>query len=400
MWKVSANPVQPEEAIAWFRARLPLPKAEWQALEERARRKAFTVAGVVQLDLLAEVWESLSRALEQGIPYAEWAKEMRGKLEAAWGRKDSARLEIIFRTNVQMAYASGRWAQMEAPEVKQARPYRMYDAVLDSRTTSICKTRHGTVLPADDPWWNRNWPPLHFNCRSGVRALTELEARQRGITERPTSSAPQAGFGNAPQTWEWSPDPKDYDPRVWAAYIQALGTAFGRDARRAAEARARLAAIARGEVEAAENDAPSALALVAVGEFPQRPVKVRDPEVRALLGEEAPRLLQKLIQHAIIDQQFRPDLSPERYLEILRRAAIHPGAAVVVHAPPRGPVALVIAPSEVVGDDLGPEAEPWIVVVYDLTHGTLVTGYLASSLEAISLWPKRTWLRNNPQLGF
>lgn len=400
MWRISADPVNPEEAIAWFRARLPMTKEEWQALQERVRRKAFTVAGVAQLDLVAEVWDSLARGVEEGTPYAEWAASVRDGLEAAWGRPNGRRLETIFRTNVQMAYSSGRWAQMTQPEVRQNRPYWMYDAVLDNRTTAICRSRNGVVRPADDPWWQSNTPPLHFSCRSGIRPLTEAEAQTRGIAERLPEEPPQEGFGNAPQSWEWSPDPKDYDPRVWAAYIQALGAGFGRDARRAAEARARLAAIARGEVEAAENDAPSALALVAVGEFPQRPVKVRDPEVRALLGGEAPRLLQKLIQHAVIDRQFRPDLSPERYLEILRRAAVHPGAAVVVHAPPRGPVALVIAPSEVAGDDLGPEAEPWIVVVYDLTHGTLVTGYLASSLEAITLWPKRTWLRKNPQLGF
>ncbi|GLV48940.1 hypothetical protein TJA_20430 [Thermus sp. LT1-2-5] len=71
----------------------------------------------------------------------------------------------------------------------------------------------------------------------------------------------------------------------------------------------------------------------------------------------------------------------------------------VVHAPPQGPVALVIAPSEVAREDLEPEAAPWLEVVYDLTRGTLVAGYLASSLEAITLWPNRVWLRKNPQLG-
>ena len=397
MWKVSANPVNPEEAIAWFRSRVPLPKDEWQALQEQARRKAFTVAGVASLDLLAEVWDSLGRALEEGIPYAEWAKEVRGKLEAAWGRPNGQRLETIFRTNVQMAYSSGRWAQMARSEVIEQRPYWMYDAVLDSRTTSICRERNGVVRPADDPWWRSNWPPLHFNCRSGVRSLTSEQAQARGITQQLPKESPQEGFGNAPRSWEWSPDPRDYDSQLWAAYIRALGAVFARDARRARELRARLAAIARGEEKAAENDAPLALALVAVGEFPQKPAKVIDPKVRAFLGEEAPRLLQKLIRHAVIDRQFRSDLSPERYLEILRRGAVHPGAAVVVHAPPRGPVALVIAPSEIAGDDLGPEAEPWIVVVYDLTHGTLVTGYLASSLKTITLWPNHTWLKTLPQ---
>lgn len=203
MWKVSADPVDPEEAIAWFRSRVPLTKEEWQALQEQARRKAFTVAGVAELDLLAEAWDSLARAIEQGTPYAEWANGVRNRLEAAWGRPDGQRLEAIFRTNVQMAYSSGRWVQMEDPEFKETRPYRMYDAILDSRTTRICQERNGTVLPADDPWWQRNWPPLHFNCRSGVRSLTQAEAERRGTTERPPSAPGQEGFGLAPDASEW-----------------------------------------------------------------------------------------------------------------------------------------------------------------------------------------------------
>lgn len=223
MWRVSADPVHPREAIAWFQARVPMTKAEWLALEERARRKAFTVAGVAALDLVAEVWDSLLRALEAGIPYAEWAASIRDRLEAAWGGPNGHRLEVIFRTNIQMAYSSGRWAQMTRPEVRQAMPYWMFDAVLDDRTTPICRERHGTVRPAADPWWQRNYPPLHFNCRSGVRPLTEAEARARGITERPPEDeSPQDGFGYAPEAPEWKPNPQDYDPALWAAYQAML----------------------------------------------------------------------------------------------------------------------------------------------------------------------------------
>jgi SPP1 gp7 family putative phage head morphogenesis protein len=203
MWRVSADPTRPEEAIAWFQARVPLPKEEWVRLQEAARRRAFTVAGVASLDLLAEVWESLVRALEEGTPYEEWKKGVREKLESAWGRRDGQRVETIFRTNVQMAYQSGRWAQLQDPEVRATHPYLMYDAVLDSRTTEICRARNGTVLPADHPWWSRNWPPLHFNCRSGVRPLTEAEARRRGVAQETPSVSPQPGFGMAPDFSEW-----------------------------------------------------------------------------------------------------------------------------------------------------------------------------------------------------
>lgn len=398
MWKVSANPVNPEEAIAWFRARLPLPKADWQALEERARRKAFTVAGVAQLDLLAEVWESLGRALEQGTPYAEWAREARGKLEAAWGRKNSARLEVIFRTNVQMAYSSGRWAQMEAPEVKRTRPYRMYDAILDSRTTSICKTRHGTVLPADDPWWERNWPPLHFNCRSGVRPLTELEARQRGITQRPTSSNPQAGFGNAPQSWEWGPEPQDYPPPLWGAYIRALGQARGGiEAYLADLLKQYQTALGKGDILPQPNptDWIFAAGRVAVARFPDYPTTVRPSERYLVGGQKRASSLTLHHRKRIEDGDINPTASEQDYEETLRRAATDPGVGVVLYNGGKGPVLGVLAhadqaiPQAVRGPLVG---RIWYVV-YSLRSAVHVTAYSADSLTQITIPEDSLWLR-------
>jgi len=217
MWRVSADLTRPEEAIAWFQARVPLTREEWDTLTAQVRRKAFTVSGVALLDVVAEVWESLTKALEDGTPYREWADGIRNRLEAAWGRRNGQRVETIFRTNVQMAYQSGRWAQLQDPEVQKTHPYLMYDAVLDSRTTEICRARNGTVLRANDPWWASNWPPLHFNCRSGVRPLTEAEASRREIG-RPNTIPPQKGFGSAPESWEWSPEPEDYPLELLAAF--------------------------------------------------------------------------------------------------------------------------------------------------------------------------------------
>lgn len=218
MWRVSANPVNPAEAIAWFRSRVPLTREQWDALQQRARRRAFTVSRVAALDIIADVWASLLEALEQGTPYNEWARDIRETLESAWGKRNSARLENIFRTNVQMAYSSGRWAQMENPEIKASRPYRMYDAILDNRTTAICRERHGTILPADDVWWRNNWPPLHFNCRSGVRALTEQQAQQRSIKRPGDRSQALPGFGSAPDSWEWEPEPDRWPLEIQKIY--------------------------------------------------------------------------------------------------------------------------------------------------------------------------------------
>jgi SPP1 gp7 family putative phage head morphogenesis protein len=265
MWKVSADPTRPEEAIAWFRARVPLTREEWNALTAQVRRKAFTVSGVALLDVVAEVWESLTEALEDGTPYREWADGIRDRLEAAWGRRDGQRVETIFRTNVQMAYQSGRWAQLQDPEVKATHPYLMYDAVLDNRTTEICRSRNGTVLPADDPWWAQNWPPLHFNCRSGVRPITEAEASRRGI-RKPPAIPPQKGFGSAPESWEWSPKPEDYPLELLAAF---KGRPYG-DPERIRRSYLALVEKARKKVEGLKKKYNELSRLIEAGEIPIR----------------------------------------------------------------------------------------------------------------------------------
>lgn len=138
--------------------------------------------------------------------YQDFVKAVGEKLERAWGKKGATRLETIFRTNVQSAYGAGRYAQLTDPDVLRTRPYWLYDAVLDSRTSSLCRGLNGTIRPADDPFWDTHVPPLHFSCRSGLRSLTRQQAEARGVTETPPTAPPAAGFGSRPDPEAWGRD--------------------------------------------------------------------------------------------------------------------------------------------------------------------------------------------------
>ena len=94
----------------------------------------------------------------------------------------------------------------------------MYDAVLDGRTSEICKSSDGTTLAADDPFWETYTPPLHHRCLSGIISLTEAQAAERGLTKTPPKAPAASGFGLAPDTGEWEPDLKKYLPELQAAY--------------------------------------------------------------------------------------------------------------------------------------------------------------------------------------
>jgi SPP1 gp7 family putative phage head morphogenesis protein len=216
-WKVSADPVDFVEAIAWFRKRIALTKAEWRALDGRAKATAFTVAGVAQLDLINHVWRALDKAVTSGTSLEDFKRDVGNSLRAAWGGhvKDPAwRLETIFRTNVQSAYSAGRYRQAKHPDVIADRPFWMFDAILDGRETPICKICDGVTLPADDPWWNTHVPPLHYSCRSSVIALHDAKP-----TKKPPSDVPPDGFGLTPADAEWAPDLAKYPKPLADAFV-------------------------------------------------------------------------------------------------------------------------------------------------------------------------------------
>lgn len=126
----------------------------------------------------------------------------------------------ILRTNVQRAYSVSRYSEMTRPEVKEARPYMRFSAILDARTTPECEESDGIVLPQDDPWWRTHIPPLHFACRSHIVTLSESEAAEEGIDPSGPAVGAADGFGSVPEPSEFDPNLDEYPPDIAAAYHQ------------------------------------------------------------------------------------------------------------------------------------------------------------------------------------
>jgi SPP1 gp7 family putative phage head morphogenesis protein len=211
----SSDVVDFEAAIAWFRSRVPLTDEQMAQIDDEVRQRAFTVAGVAQLDVVTQVFDSIEAALASGTDLDDFKSAVADQLSSAWGEDDGWRVETIFRTNVQSSYTAGRYHQATAAATD--RPYWMFDAILDGRTTEVCEKCDGTVRPADDPWWKSHLPPLHFNCRSHFVTMTEEQAGAHGVTRAPTSAEPDDGFGAPPTfgTPGWEPQKKDYPTALW-----------------------------------------------------------------------------------------------------------------------------------------------------------------------------------------
>lgn len=212
----------PSDVLAAARRRgVLLPDAYYGMRDAQARSMAFTVAGVSALEQLQAVKDSLDAAFKAGDSFTAWKRRvLRGDVPLTL---PSHRIETIFRTNMQAVTMAGRGAQMLRNA--DTHPYLLYSAVNDSRTRPAHRRMHGTILPIRDPWWSTHRPPCGYNCRCNVIALTEAEARRRGITTLPPAAQPDPGF--------------EYDP--WADVMAGPRRAIEKFERRADPKLGRLA---------------------------------------------------------------------------------------------------------------------------------------------------------------
>ena len=209
---MSADPDEFVEAVAEFAARRVITREEADTLSDYARKRAWWISGVTQMDVANDAHQSILEAMRKGTPFEEWKKSARKSIEREWGRKDSARLQLIFRNATTSAYNAGRLEQIEKPHITAVRPYKMLDVVDDLRTSKVCSPfiSPPVVLPWDHPRWLTLSPPLHHGCRSGIRSLRASKAEKLGImTEAPTVEI-EDGWGIHPSLAE-PPKPSERD---------------------------------------------------------------------------------------------------------------------------------------------------------------------------------------------
>lgn len=191
--------LKPKDAIDYFvkRGYKQVATWDWQELWKEQHARAFTVAKVMQLDVLHDIHDSLKEAIDTGQTFDAWKKNLEPTLRAKgwWGKREVVnedtgeiknvdlsnpwRLETIYRTNTQTSMMAGRWQRFQ--ENADTRPYLMYVAIMDAQTRPAHAAMNGRVFRIDDPIWQSCYPPNGFNCRCRVRALSERDIEAKGI---------------------------------------------------------------------------------------------------------------------------------------------------------------------------------------------------------------------------
>lgn len=318
----------PEEALKLFRSKGYKIGFAWQDVWQQEHEAAFTVAKMMDLDLLRDVRGAVDKAIAEGKTFREFRRNIEPTLHDAgwWGRKEQIdpvtgekrevqlgsvrRLRTIFRVNMQTAYAAGDWKQIE--DNAQSAPYLMYDAIDDGRTRPEHKAWDGTVLRWDDPWWDTHRPPNGWNCRCGTIQLSARDVERLGkkpATQPPKFSNDTREYVN-PRTGEVIDVPRGVDP----------GWAYNPGKERVAQMRA----TERDKLEAA----PAPMTTAYIGAILERfarwlkqpegdyPVTRIDDAAAAAIGAKS-RVAVFSAESARKNLQAHPDLTSEDYDRLL-----------------------------------------------------------------------------------
>ena len=130
MTKADFGPMPPEKAVKWFKSKGYALGFDWRDIWQEEHAVAFTVAKAASIDLLQDIRNEVEKALVSGETFESFKQNLKPKLveRGWWGRANmqdpltgevkevqlgsTRRLKTIYRTNIDMAYAAGRWEEI------------------------------------------------------------------------------------------------------------------------------------------------------------------------------------------------------------------------------------------------------------------------------------------------
>ena len=162
---------------------------------------AFTVAKMMDADMLAEVKDALETAQRNGTSFEVFKQRLKPYLMSRgwWGEQvmtdpvdgvaklvqlgSTRRLRVIFQTNMATAFAAGQWARIQSN--KKALPYLRYNKSAAGQPRDSHRRYYGLVLPVEHPIWKQIFPPNGYGCQCSVSQLSRKQAEREGISGEP-----------------------------------------------------------------------------------------------------------------------------------------------------------------------------------------------------------------------
>jgi len=206
-----------QEAIDLFEDRVPMLAHNVPHIAAIAKQQAADIAMAERMGVVAKL-DAQTNAISKSLGHGFWVSDLKGTKEEkktitinmqdmiaqamrgvmpddrmtlpefisrAWleGAQNltAARLETIYRTNLQSAFNEGHMSSMRSPEVKSVAPLAMIVEIQDPRSRDHHAAMDGYINTVE--YFDRLQlaPPNGFNCRGTVRVVSWTEAENLGL---------------------------------------------------------------------------------------------------------------------------------------------------------------------------------------------------------------------------
>lgn len=193
------QPAKNDAAIENIKGKTPLSRFSYLDVSAREHASAFSVAKMMDGDMLSETQDAITAALANGTDFKDFEKRLKPYLMSKgwWSEQlmrdpitgkiekvqlgSTRRLRTIYHTNLHASYAAGQWERIQ--KRKKLLPYLQYMPSVSSEPRNKHKAYYGLVLPVDDPIWQSIMPPNGFGCLCSVKQLSKAQAARAGVTE-------------------------------------------------------------------------------------------------------------------------------------------------------------------------------------------------------------------------
>lgn len=220
----------PKEILAWFDLKKLTPGFDYRDVWKAEHGNAFTVAKMLNADLLTDVQSLVHDAIEQGQTFKQFRDALEPLLVKSgwWGIQEmvdpltnetkpvqlgsTRRIKTIYKTNMRAARAAGQWER--AQRSKRALPYLLYELGPSEHHRHEHQSWAGTCLPIDDPFWKTHFVPNGWGCKCTVRQVSQREYEQLQSSGKIKTTAPDDGTKEwrNKRTGEVEVIPKGIDP--------------------------------------------------------------------------------------------------------------------------------------------------------------------------------------------
>lgn len=178
----------------------------WRDMMGAAHNRAFTVAGAMQADLLADLAAAVQASLDNGLGIEDFRKRFQEVVDKhGWSYKGEFnwRTRVIYQQNLLTSQAAGRLAQLRDPELRLLKPFWMYRHSGSENPRHQHKAWDGLTLVADHPWFRTHYPPNGWGCGCRVVAVSRRDVARMGgrIVDEPPPDEP----GSIDEGWDYMP---------------------------------------------------------------------------------------------------------------------------------------------------------------------------------------------------